>query len=113
MIDTSNVSFDFLSSFIEQLLDGAGFDTLSERTRQQYIPQFVAEAERRLGLAVIPLLTEESVKELTTLVEGSPSAKELNNFWKQAVPKFDEVVKHTLNNFAEEMKKTLGIIREA
>lgn len=113
MADTLEPSFDFLSTFIEQLFDSEGFASLDEITRQQYIPQFVAEAERRLGLALMPLINDASVEELAKLVEGSPTGAELNDFWKRSVPEFDDVVKVTLNNFAKEMKDTLGTIRKA
>lgn len=104
--------FDFIRQYIEQVLDINGFDGLSEDTRAEYVPQFVAEAERRIGLAMLPKLNETSATELARLIQDpNVSAEVLQNFWKSNVPNFDELLETTLRNFAEEVKKTVSQLK--
>lgn len=96
--------FDFLRVFIERILDQNGFDNLTEETRAQYIPQFIAEAERRLGLAVMPKLTPETAEELANLLPNKNlTSDQLRDFWYRSVPDFDSMVKQTLDDFAKEI----------
>lgn len=109
MPETTTSQFDFLKQFIEHALDEAGFDTLTEETRGQYVPQFVAEAERRIGLALIPKLTESSATELQQLLEKDDlTPEEIRNFWTHNIPDFEVVVGDTLKSFARELKDTLA-----
>lgn len=109
MSQTQETQFDFLRQFIEHTLDDAGFDTLTEETRAQYVPQFVAEAERRIGLALIPRLTEVSAKELGELVDKEEvTPEEMRNFWTNNIPEFEKIVAETLKDFAIELKSTLS-----
>ncbi len=109
--EQEDVKFDFLRSFIEGAIEDAGIESLSEETKDQYVPQFVAEAERRIGLALIPKLEESSADELKGLFEvENPDQETVQNFWKTHVPDFDQVVKKTLEDFAVELKQTLSQI---
>ena len=109
--NTPEAQFDFLKQFIEHTLDEAGFDSLTEETRAQYVPQFVAEAERRIGLALIPQLTEASASELEALVEREDfTAEEMRNFWTTNIPDFENIVASTLKDFAVELKSTLSAL---
>lgn len=102
--------FDFLKTFIAELLDGSGFASLSEQTRQQYAPQFQAEAERRLGLALLPRLNEKSAEELAELV-SNPNTKpeDLREFWLANIPDFNALVENTLRSFADEFRQALPV----
>ncbi len=105
--------FDFLRSYIETLLDQTGFAEVSESTRAQYVPQFVAEAERRLGLVLMPKLNETSAKELVQLAQAKDTTPEaLQAFWQKNVTDFSEVVQKTLADFSAEMKTILASIRK-
>ncbi len=101
--------FDFLRQYIEKLFDDNGFAGLNETTRAQFVPQFVAEAERRVGLAVLPLLTPKSADLLAGLLKNeNVTAEQLQEFWKTNVPTFETVVQQTLQQFSDEFKKTLA-----
>ncbi len=101
--------FDFLRQYIETLFDENGFEGLNETTRAQFVPQFVAEAERRIGLAVLPLLTPASAETLAGLLKNEKvTAEQLQEFWKTNVPQFETEVKKALQQFAAEFKKTLA-----
>ncbi|MBT3539430.1 hypothetical protein HOF40_01605 [Candidatus Parcubacteria bacterium] len=109
--EQSDVKFDFLRSFIEKTLEGAGLESLTEETKDQYLPQFVAEAERRVGLALIPELDPSAAGELKKVFElPEPDPEAIRNFWKTHVSNFDEIVKKTLEDFAVELKQTLSQI---
>jgi len=111
MNHTQDTQFDFLHQFIQRALDDAGFQNLTEQTRAEYIPQFAAEAERRIGLALIPRLSPESAEELTTmLADDAVTPEQLREFWKRSVPDFEHVVERTLNEFSKELQDTLANI---
>ena len=104
--------FDFLESFIHNIMDEAGFAEVSEATRSQFVPLFVAEAERRLGLALLPLLNEAQAKQLGEIMDNENSSVEsIPQFWQSSVPNFEDVVEDTLDEFAEEFKKTLASVK--
>ena len=107
------MQFDFLHSFIEQLFDENGLAGLTESARAEFVPMFVAEAQRRLGLALMPRLTEKQASELLALNGGAGSEEKLQAFWRRAVPDFDQLAEHTLTKFTDEFKKTLGQTRSS
>lgn len=108
-MDQANSQFDFLKDFIEQLFDDSGFAGISEDARKQFVPQFTAEAERRIGLALMPMLNEKQSEELIAIVEDRGADNEaLSDFWHRAIPNFDAVVEETLRNFANEFKSLVG-----
>lgn len=105
-------TFDFTHAFIHQLLDGAGFENLSEEMRAQYVPQFAAEAERRLGIAMLPLLNEQQAKDFAAMVQNEATTpQQIEEFWKGAVPNFEAVVKQTLEDFANEIRDAVATLR--
>lgn len=105
--------FDFLESFIHNVLDEAGFEEMTESTRAQFVPMFVAEAERRLGLALLPSLDDNQAKQLADLAnDEKTSPEDLAKFWQESVPNFEEIVQGTLDAFAVEFKKTLANVKK-
>ena len=109
---SSDAQFDFLRTYIERLLDDNGFAAVKEDVRAQYIPQFVGEAQRRLGLAVLPLLDKNATDALSTLLDDPNVTQEsIRVFWTAHVPNFESIVEKTLMDFAEELKGVLAQIR--
>lgn len=88
-----------------------GFDKISPDDQAALLPQFVVEAERRLGLAMMPALQkEEDVVTFTTMLEqGTATPEEWLAFWHKAVPQFDVLVKQTLEAFADELNGALAL----
>ena len=103
-----NAQFDFLKDFIQQLFDDSGFASLSEEARKQYVPMFTAEAERRVGLVLLPKLNAQQSEELIQITEGDATPEQLREFWRASVPDFDSVVESTLADFAIEFKSLVG-----
>ncbi len=96
--------FSFLESFLKDLLDQHGFSKLSEEDQESYLPQFVAEAEKRLGVALLPYLkTETAAAEFEALLQKDASAEEWSAFWQRQVPDFQQVATDALADFAKEV----------
>ncbi len=107
MADTTQ--FDFLQAFIEKTLDEAGMESLTEETRGQYVPQFMAEAERRIGIALTPLLNEQAADELAELLRsGNATPEAMQKFWTTHVPNVQTEIQRVLQEFGQELKETLG-----
>src|SRR3989338_4653949 len=103
--------FDFLQTYIERLLDDNDFLNLSEETRAQLIPQFEAEAQRRIGLALLPHLDENAANQLCRLIDDPMvSPEKLRAFWVDAVPEFESIVEETLRDFAIEFRQVIANI---
>lgn len=94
-------------TFVEQavlsVLSKYGFENLSETDQQGFFPQFVVEAERRLGLAVLPLLNEEAAAGFEKLLKEETDADKWYAFWSKYLPNFNELMTETLEKFGAEV----------
>lgn len=97
--------FDFLHEYIEEALRQAGYGNLDEKTKQEFFPRFVAQAEVRLGSAIMPLINEDAAKELESKIKNNADPEEWLKFWQKNVPNFQDVVAKTLKDFVEEIKQ--------
>ena len=98
--------FDFLEQFIVELLAQSGFGQLTEAQRLAYVPQLVAQAQERLGVELLPRLTDEQLEEFAAMVEkDGVTPEEWKTFWTGAVPNFDEEVKKVLQTFAADVRR--------
>lgn len=110
MATPSQPSFSFLEKFVLEALNNHGFDKLSPADQASFLPQFMAEAEERLGVALLPKLTSESAaKELNALLRREAAPEEWLAFWKKHVPDFTVIVKDTLKSFASELSVAFKI----
>lgn len=91
--------FSFLDSYVEDILRENGFENMNEETRAMFVPQFVAEAEQRLGDAITPRLSAEAQKELDSLLAQPLDQTRMRNFWTTHISGFDDVVAKTLEQF--------------
>lgn len=96
---------NFLEEYVLKVLTDNGFKNLSEENRRLFLPQFVAEAEKRLGLAVVPLLSKEAVEQLAKMAQKETAPEEWWNFYNTNVPNFPELVKSVLEKYAMEVKQ--------
>ncbi|OIO20001.1 MAG: hypothetical protein CO029_03085 [Candidatus Magasanikbacteria bacterium CG_4_9_14_0_2_um_filter_41_10] len=103
--------FSFLESTIYAMMDEAGLSAMSEETMNQFLPQFVAEAERRIGLAYTALLDEKGAEAFAALFEGDDiSPADIQAFLEAHVPKYQTIAQNTLNDFAKEFKTAVAEI---
>jgi len=100
---------NFLEVYLLQVLNENGFEKLDDDAKKTYFPQFMAQAEQRLGAALLPLLNEESANKFVELTKTKADPEAWFNFWQANVPSFDEVVKKTLNEFAAEIKTAFQV----
>jgi len=99
--------FTFLEQYILEVLSQNGLDNLPEELKKSYLPQLMTEAEYRLGLALMPKLSESQIDDFMALVEKEASGEEMMKFWQGAVPEFQDLVKETLLKFSEEVSGIL------
>jgi len=101
------MSFVTPQTFVEQavlsVLIQHGFENLNENDQQAFFPQFVAEAERRLGLVVLPRLNEEGAAEFENLLRTETNPEKWNAFWTKYLPDFNNLMTETLEKFGEEI----------
>lgn len=103
---------DYLETFVSTLLDDHGFSEAPEELRNAYIPQFVTEAQNRMGAALMPKLSEEAGKELADMLNNNELTQEqLKAFWEKHVPDYEQIVALTLDQFATEVGEVLAEIR--
>jgi hypothetical protein len=108
---TEQSQFNFLDSIVERMLLDAGLGALSEETRNMYLPQFVSEAEIRLGEAIEPYMTPEFQTELGRLMgDQTVTPEQVRALWTSHVPEFDSIVERTLVSFRDEVKNILATL---
>ena len=94
---------DFFHEYIVSLLTQNGYN-LNDNLQKEFVPQFVAHAQVRVGAALMPLLKAGAVKNMEQLLEGTKTAAEnWADFWKENVPNYEAVVKKTMQEFAKEV----------
>ncbi|MFH1292251.1 MAG: DUF5663 domain-containing protein [bacterium] len=100
---------NFLESYILEVLKQNGFDDLTPENQEEFLPQFVIEAQRRIGATLMPLLEEEKAESMMSMVDNPDTTDEQWwNFWNQAVPNFKETVSKILENYTNDLKKVLS-----
>ena len=105
--------FDFFHDYIVQLLVQNGYN-LSDNLQKEFVPQFVAHAEVRIGAALLPLLKPDAADKMQKLLNNSKTtARDWANFWSESVPKYEEVVKTALQDFAVEVEGILAGMKKA
>lgn len=104
-----HTQFDFLKGYVEALLIQNGFDNLSEQQKEIYVPQILGHLEQRIGIEMLPKLSEEKIKVFAKLLEKeSTSPEDWKDFWYGSVENFEEEVKQILLAFAERVKQILA-----
>lgn len=98
-----------IEELVIDILNKNGFDKLDQEAQKEYFPQFIAQAEQRIGSALLPLLNEESAKQFVELSKQETSPEDWWTFWQANVPNFAEVVKEALSGFAQEIKESFAL----
>ncbi len=100
---------DFLEKYILETLQKNGLDNLSETNKQIYLPQLMLQAQQRIGMALMAKLDEKNTEKFVKMMEQGDeySWEQWQQFWKQAVPSYETVVRETLDTFGEECKAIL------
>lgn len=102
--------FDFLTTYIEDLLTQVGLGALTDEQKKIYVPQFVSQVEERLGIELLPKLNRDHLAEFADLIERTGvTAEEWKTFWYGAIPNFDEEIKGILLQFAQEVRQIMTV----
>lgn len=97
---------DFFVEYVEKILPRLGFNDLSEKQKEYYIPQIASLLQERVGLELLPRLNDEQLREFSGLVDSiNTTPAEWREFWQAAIPNFEGEVAHILDSFTEDMKK--------
>jgi len=108
-----NRQFDFLHDYIIQVLADCGYNDLSEDLKRDYVPQFIAHAETRIGAELLPLLKESMAKDMANLLKSDRTApEEWAKFWAKNVPNYQDIVQKVLTDFAVELKQILADVKK-
>ena len=103
----ATLSQDPLTQFVSGILDNQNM-TLSSDQKDFYIPQFVEQLEQRIGLELLPKLSEEKQSEFADLLDrDSVSPREVHDFWQDALPTFEQDVKDVMQKFAQTVEQIL------
>lgn len=93
---------DPINGFIEKLLAEAKLDNLPEDYKQEYIKKMRQQIEKRIGVLAMMEMDQSALEEFSQLVKSKPSAAEVNKFFLDKIPGFQEKVKAGLSDFALE-----------
>lgn len=92
-----------LEEILLQVLKEKGFDKLSQADQDMYLAQFTAEADRRLSIALIPLLSEEGMEEHVEMLKNNATAEQWTEFWNKNIEDFPAVVSKVLEDYTSEI----------
>ncbi len=98
-----------LEELVLNVLNENGFDKLDEEAQKEFFPQYLAQAQQRIGAALLPLLTEESAKQFVELSKKETNPEKWWEFWQANVPNFNNVVKEALAGFAQDVQESFSI----
>ena len=108
-----SLSKDFLEDFIDNLMEDVGLDSLDEQTKKRFRGQFISQAERRIGIKLMPELSDEDRSELSQKIKkGETDAQQMHEFWSDKVEDYTDLVREALDEFAVEMKEEMQKIKE-
>lgn len=92
-----------MQAYVDTLMERAGFASLPADLRQEYSDKIVIEANRRVGLTLLPLLNETSLKAFQKLMASSDATPaEAMTFFEKNIPDFQSKVQLALEEFAGE-----------
>ena len=97
-----STKFSFLEEQILSMLENFGLKNLSENNKKTFLPQLAAQAEYRLGLALLPKLSEAQAEQMVKLIDSEASPEQMAEFWQNAVPDLSDVVETVMRDFAVE-----------
>jgi RimJ/RimL family protein N-acetyltransferase len=99
----------FLAGFVEEAIAQSGIGNLSEEQKKYYIPQITALLEERIGLELLPKLSDKQMEDFAEMAASdAATAEQWKAFWEKNIPNFDEEMKRILADFAAQTKASLG-----
>lgn len=99
----------FLASFVEEALANSGLGKLTSEQKRQYVPQITALLEERIGLELLPKLSDTQMEDFAEMAANeSATAEEWKAFWEKNIPNFEGEMKRILTDFTKQVQTTFG-----
>ncbi|MFA6423810.1 MAG: hypothetical protein WCV83_00685 [Candidatus Magasanikbacteria bacterium] len=98
-----------LEDLILQALKPKGFDKLSQTDQTVYLAQFVAEADRRLSIGLVPLLSEDGMKEHLSMTQNNATPQQWSDFWNKNIEDFPAVISKILADYIKEISAAFNM----
>lgn len=92
---------DLITQFVDDLMEKTGIE-LPEEEMIIYKEKLAERVTKRLGVAGIAALSEESLKEYQELLDKNPTEKELIEFLPKHIENFEGFIGTVLRNFGME-----------
>lgn len=88
--------------FLDDLLNKAGLNSLSEEFKLSYKDKLYQQLVERIGLLAMQRLPDDKIDDYKNLVSEKTQQKELDVFLRQHVPDFENFVKEAMIKFGQE-----------
>lgn len=98
-----------LDTFINELIKQAGLDNMPEDFKDEYRDKLAQEAQKRLGVASMALLTMEQIEELNGIIEKEAEpAEAIKVFLTAHIPDYTVKMAEALKEFGREVLEAAG-----
>jgi Protein of unknown function (DUF5663) len=106
---------DFINDYIESILKKAGISNMPDDFKKEYTEKLRAEAEKRLGLVAMAELDEKGLEDFEQFItdNNDPKPEQMLDFFIARIPDFENKVKVSLEEFAEEFSKNVSEMRNS
>ena len=107
----AHLQFNFLTEYVQRLLELNGLGNLTPEQQARFVPQLVRQVQERLGMEMVPRLTDEQAEEFVNIANNpATTVNDWKNFWEGAFPDFQTQVEHILTEFAAETRDILSAV---
>ena len=101
--------FDFLTEYVLELLKQNGLGDLTDEQKKTYLPQLLSQVEERIGLELLPKLSDANMEAFAGLAEKETTTpEEWKAFWYAAIPNFEGELQAILTGFTDEVRGILA-----
>jgi len=94
----------------ENIIKEFGLEDLSEDKQIELLTTMTESVLKRITIKVLEQLSEEDKKEFDQVRETNDSDK-INEFLREKIDNYDEIVKEVIKEFKEEMKANIKELR--
>ncbi|MGM0482416.1 MAG: DUF5663 domain-containing protein [Patescibacteria group bacterium] len=93
------------------LLEELGLEDLPEETQTRILEAMTESLLKRITLRILEELSEEDREEFEKIREEQ-DAQKTENFLREKIPNYDEIVEEVSSSFKEEMKGHINELKE-
>ncbi len=100
---------DVLEQFILKLLADNGLGNITDDQRAIYVPKLLSQLEQRIGIELMPKLSEPHLDKFSALIDDTQTTPETwQAFWHEAVPDFEQALQDIMEEFAADVSEQLA-----